>query len=30
VIIPPLETDDTFNAGLVTGADALSKEYIDN
>lgn len=29
-IIPPLETADTFNAGLVTGADALSKEYIDN
>lgn len=29
-IIPPLETADTFNAGLVTGADALSKEYIEN
>lgn len=29
-IIPPVETADTFNAGLVTGADALSKEYIDN
>ncbi|MCD7712563.1 MAG: hypothetical protein LUJ25_07610 [Firmicutes bacterium] len=29
-IIPPIETADTFNAGLVTGADALSKEYIDN
>lgn len=29
-IIPPIETDDTFNAGFVTGADALSKEYIQN
>lgn len=29
-IIPPTETSDTFNAGLVTGADALSKEYIEN
>ncbi len=29
-IIPPIETAETFNAGLVTGADALSKEYIDN
>ena len=29
-IIPPIEADDTFNAGLVRGADALSKEYIDN
>ncbi|MCD7807659.1 MAG: hypothetical protein LUH19_10050, partial [Lachnospiraceae bacterium] len=29
-IIPPIEMADTFNAGLVTGADALSKEYIDN
>ena len=29
-IIPPFETSETFNAGLVTGADALSKEYIDN
>ncbi len=29
-IIPPIETADTFNAGLVTGADALSKEYIVN
>ena len=29
-IIPPIESDDTFNAGLVRGADALSKEYIDN
>ncbi len=29
-IIPPVETGETFNAGLVRGADALSKEYIDN
>lgn len=29
-IIPPIETAETFNAGLVTGADALSKEYIEN
>lgn len=29
-IIPPIEVKETFNAGLVTGADALSKEYIDN
>ncbi len=29
-IIPPIETEDTFNAGLVNGADALSKEYIEN
>ncbi len=29
-IIPPVETAETFNAGLVTGADALSKEYIEN
>lgn len=29
-IIPPVETTDTFNAGLVSGADALSKEYIEN
>ena len=29
-IIPPVETSETFNAGLVTGADALSKDYIDN
>ncbi|MGN1457036.1 MAG: hypothetical protein ACI4XP_03665 [Acutalibacteraceae bacterium] len=28
-IIPPFETKETFNAGLVTGADALSKEYIE-
>ena len=29
-IIPPIETAETFNAGLVTGADALSKEYVEN
>lgn len=29
-IIPPIEADDTFNAGLVRGADALSQEYINN
>jgi hypothetical protein len=29
-IIPPIETADTFNAGLVNGADALSREYIAN
>ena len=29
-VIPPRETGDTFNAGLVTGADALSREYIEN
>lgn len=29
-IIPPVERSETFNAGLVTGADALSREYIDN
>lgn len=29
-IIPPNETSETFNAGLVTGADALSEEYINN
>lgn len=29
-IIPPTETSDTFNMGLVTGADALSEEYINN
>ena len=29
-IIPPIETAETFNAGLVTGADALSREYIEN
>lgn len=29
-IIPPIETVDTFNVGLVSGADALSKEYLEN
>lgn len=29
-IIPPIETDDTFNAGLVRGADALNEKYIYN
>lgn len=29
-IIPPMEDSNTFNAGLVTGADALSKDYVDN
>lgn len=29
-IIPPTETKDTFNRGLVTGADALTEEYIKN
>lgn len=29
-IIPPTEKEDTFNMGLVRGADALSKEYIEN
>ena len=29
-IIPPIEAAETFNAGLVTGADALSREYIEN
>lgn len=29
-IIPPIETAETFNAGLVSGADALSKEYIES
>lgn len=28
--IPPKEENDTFNAGLVTGADALSREYVEN
>ena len=27
-IIPPIETAETFNAGLVTGADALSQDYV--
>lgn len=29
-IIPPYEENNTFNSGLVNGADALSKEYIEN
>lgn len=29
-IIPPTEKEDTFNMGLVRGADALSEEYISN
>lgn len=29
-VIPPVETTETFNSGLVTGADALSREYIEN
>lgn len=29
-IIPPVESSDTFVAGLVKGADALSEEYIKN
>lgn len=29
-IIPPTEENDTFNAGLVRGADALSEDYINN
>lgn len=29
-IIPPTEKSDTFNIGLVRGADALSEEYINN
>lgn len=29
-IIPPTEKEDTFNMGLVRGADALSSEYINN
>ena len=29
-IIPPVEATDTFQAGLVKGADALTKEYIEN
>ena len=27
-VIPPVETSETFNAGLVTGADALSESYV--
>lgn len=29
-IIPPIEAQDTFVAGLVKGADALSEDYINN
>lgn len=29
-IIPPVEAADTFDAGLVRGADALSQEYVEN
>ena len=29
-LIPPIETDSTFNAGLVSGCDALSREYIEH
>ena len=29
-IIPPTEKDDTFNDGLVRGADALAESYINN
>lgn len=29
-IIPPTEKEDTFNMGLVRGADALSQEYIES
>ena len=29
-IVPPTEKEDTFNMGLVRGADALNKEYIEN
>ncbi len=29
-IIPPIETTNTFNKGLVNGADALTKEYVEN
>lgn len=29
-IIPPVEAADTFQAGLVRGADALSKDFVDN
>ncbi len=29
-LIPPVESADTFHAGLVMGADALSREYIEN
>lgn len=29
-IIPPIENPHTFNKGLVNGADALTKEYVEN
>lgn len=29
-VIPPTEKEDTFNMGLVRGADALSKEYVNH
>lgn len=29
-IIPPIETKETFNAGLVYGSDALSQEFVEN
>lgn len=29
-IIPPIETNDTFRAGLVKGSDALSKEFVES
>ena len=29
-IIPPIESNNTFNAGLVRGADSLSEEYVNN
>ena len=29
-IIPPIETTNTFNKGLVSGADALTQEYVEN
>ena len=29
-IIPPIETTNTFNKGLVFGADALTQEYVEN
>lgn len=29
-IIPPVESSDTFNAGLVRGADALSEEFVES
>lgn len=30
LIIPPVETEDTYDCGLVKGADAMSEEYINN